>query len=359
MVPATGGPLIVRSRGLIIGKFWPPHLGHHRIIDELSRQCDELFIVVCGAPGQTPRAIDRSIWIQAVHPHAEVLTTADLCADHHPDPCADECSATWARRVEELGVAPVDVVATAESYGSAFAAAVGARLLEVDRSIDGISATAIRADLGTRWADLHPVVRRGIHRRVVVLGAESTGTTTLAHDLSTTLGIPCTAEAGRTWSWYLYSDTAEMSDVHWSDADFWSIVGHQMALEDSCVLAHLDDRPGQLGPWMVADTDTLATVAWWERYLTTDSRPLHDFALSRLGDLYLLTSPDGIAFDGTDPLRDGESIRLAMHDRFMELLQDSGAPFVVVRGSRTERLAAAVEAMALHEANHPRWRHRV
>jgi hypothetical protein len=47
-------------------------------------------------------------------------------------------------------------------------------------------------------------------------------------------------------------------------------------------------------------------------------------------------------------LRDGESIRAAMHERFIERLREAGRPFTVVRGSveaRVEAAAAVVDQM--------------
>jgi nicotinamide riboside kinase len=46
-----------------------------------------------------------------------------------------------------------------------------------------------------------------------------------------------------------------------------------------------------------------------------------------------------------DGLRDGEHLREAMTERFRERLAARPEPHVVVRGSREERLAAAVAAI--------------
>ena len=42
-----------------------------------------------------------------------------------------------------------------------------------------------------------------------------------------------------------------------------------------------------------------------------------------------------------DGLRDGESIRTSMHERFIERLRQAGRPFTVVRGSIEDRVVAA------------------
>src|SRR5690606_28987372 len=59
--------------------------------------------------------------------------------------------------------------------------------------------------------------------------------------------------------------------------------------------------------------------------------------------LYVLTG-DEIAFV-QDGWRDGEHVRHAMQDRFREVLADQPVPWLEVRGSVAERVAAAVPAV--------------
>jgi len=344
--------------GLVVGKFWPPHEGHRRLLDAVSAQCERLFIVVCAAPGQQPGGRERMWWLQALYPAAEVVLTDDLCAWHHPLVCPAQCTPVWAHRIDELGIGPVEVVGAAEVYGEAFAAALGARLVHVDRTEGGeLSGTAVRDDLSRHWGSLSGVVRAGLYRRVVVLGAESTGTSTLTVDVARRLGLPFTAEAGRTMSWALYAQAGAMTAVEWNESHFWTLIERQMRFELEAIWGRIDLPPGPLGPWLVCDTDTLATVAWWERYLAQPSTAVHALARGRLADLYVLTSPDGVAMDDSDPLRDGAAIRLAMHERLRELVAASGRPFIEVRGAAADRVAQVVHTLEQFERDNPRWVH--
>jgi len=345
--------------GLIAGKFWPPHFGHHFAINTLQGRCERAVVLVCATATQNPGGRARALWIQAAHPGAEVVVVDDFCAEHHPDACRPACSLRWAERVGQLGLGKIDIVASSERYGSAFAECLGAMHVAVDpeRTQFPLSSSAVRADLSARWNDLHLATRMGLVRRLVILGAESTGTSTLASSVSVELGVPLAAEAGRTVSWELFAAAGSMEDLEWDAGVFWSIVGSQIALESQALGAAASSVPGRHGPWIVCDTDTLATVAWWERYLGSDSRQLEAFSRARLGDLYLLTDPKGVQFDDSDPLRDGRSIRLRMHERFMELLESSGRPWRLVTGSPTERLEQAMDAISVHEQVEPRWVH--
>ena len=40
------------KRGLIVGKFYPPHRGHRHLIECGRSQVDELYVIVCGKPGE-------------------------------------------------------------------------------------------------------------------------------------------------------------------------------------------------------------------------------------------------------------------------------------------------------------------
>lgn len=350
------------NRALVIGKFWPPHVGHHRMIESIATPGGSVFVIVCEAHGQVPSGAERARWIQAVHPRAEVIVLDDACAHHHPETCHPECTPMWAQRVRDLGLGRIDCVATNEPYGPGFAEALGSRhvFTDPDRTAHPVSATDIRSDLVGHWLNLHPVVRAGMFRRVVVLGAESTGTSMLAGDLARAIGAPMTGEAGRTVSWQLYASAGDMDSVDWDQQRFWSIVDQQIRLEHDAMwnsVANNQPFDHRLGPWLVCDTDSLATVAWWERYLGQESTALLEFAQSRLANFYILTSPRGVEFDSDDPTRDGHGIRLSMHERFRELLQETSADWIEIEGSREERLRDALAFLESFEVEHPRFIH--
>ena len=345
------------TRGLAVGKFWPPHAGHVRLIRKLIANCDRVFILVCASKNQLPSGIQRSMWLQTMFPEAEVVVDNDWCAWHHPDECGTSCTELWARRVRELGLLPIDVVAAGESYAERFAKALQAKCIWLDRRFEVSRGTSIRKDLSGGWLELPRVVRAGLYRRLVILGAESTGTSTLAIDLSRRLNAPLVAEVGRTYSWHLFSQAGSMESINWSEENFWQIVNLQIQLERDSIWGDLETIPGIFGPWLICDTDTLATVAWWERYLNRDINAIEKFASARPADFYVHTSPSGVEFDDSDPLRDGAHVRLKMSDRFRELLVNSGRPWLEVTGSREERVEQVINALRKYEDESQRWIH--
>lgn len=214
------------------------------------------------------------------------------------------------------------------------------------------------------WDFLEPVVRAALALKVVVVGAESTGTTTLCRALTDHLrargaadGLTrWVAEYGRDYSVQKYADAVAAAQldgrprpgfeqVQWASPEFVQIARTQRRME----LAQA--RLG--GPVLVCDTDVFATGIWHERYLGASCSEVDALAEEGRGDLYLLTHHDNVPFE-QDGIRDGESIRAWMTSRLIEKLDHTRRPYVVLHGSRTERLACAIQAVEALRAN--AWR---
>ena len=78
--------------------------------------------------------------------------------------------------------------------------------------------------------------------------------------------------------------------------------------------------------------DALATSVWHDRYVGGPCEPATTLAFATTPDLYILTSPEGVPF-AQDGLRDGEAIRLPMHQQFIETLQRADVEWVGVTGT--------------------------
>jgi nicotinamide riboside kinase len=206
---------------------------------------------------------------------------------------------------------------------------------------------------------IEPPVRAWLARRVVVLGAESTGTTTLSLDLADALRARGGAHALTGWvpeygraltviklavarAQAVRAERTEpgIFDLEWRDADFAAVARRQTGDEDRAA------RRG--GPVLVCDTDALATTVWQERYMGAATPEVQAEAASMPPrSLYILTSDDGVPFED-DGLRDGEHLRLWMTRRFREVLASQDVAWIEVHGDRAERLRhalAAVDAM--------------
>jgi HTH-type transcriptional regulator, transcriptional repressor of NAD biosynthesis genes len=322
------------SRGLVIGKFYPPHRGHKYLIEYAESKCKELTVILCHKASETIPGLLRAEWLQRIHPSVRVITVDDNTLD-------DDDSEGWAKyTLHVLGYVP-DAVFTSEAYGDPYASFMGTVHVLVDRERTHIpiSATMVRSNPMKYASFLEPCVRAYFARRICVLGAESTGTTTLSEALGKHYHTVWAPEYGR-----MYSRGKQYGDVHatWRTEEFVHIAEAQNILEDSLAEAS--------NGMVICDTDAFATSLWHERYMGFRSPRVEKIARRQAHDLYILTG-DEIPFED-DGLRDGEHIRHAMHARFIERLTEDGKNFIIVTGSREERLEKAIDAIEALRGTH-------
>jgi NadR type nicotinamide-nucleotide adenylyltransferase len=350
------------AHGLIIGKFYPPHAGHRFLIRAAATSCARVTVVVMGADVESIPLDTRVAWLQeAFGGEVAVVGIVDnLEIDFESDDAWDGHVALMrtALTTSPHRAEPVDAVFTSEPYGGELARRFGAADVRLDppRATFSVSGTAVRADPATHWGMLDQSVRAWLARRVVVLGAESSGTTTLSRDLADALRTRGGAHASTGWvaeygreltvvKLAVAKAAAEgagvtaptVFDVQWRDSDFLDVALRQNADEE------LAAREG--GPVLVCDTDALATTVWQERYMgaaTPEVRAAADAAPPRA--LYLLTSHEGVPFED-DGLRDGEHVRGWMTGRFREVLAGQSVPWLEVGGDSSARLALALGAV--------------
>jgi HTH-type transcriptional regulator, transcriptional repressor of NAD biosynthesis genes len=314
-------------RGLVIGRFYPPHRGHKFLIDTALAQVDYLDVLVCSRPEQTISGELRRDWLREIHPTAHVRAIYD--------PGEDDNSKFWAEyTVQILGRAP-DVVFTSEHYGEMLAHFLGCRHVMVDRERVHvpISASAILAAPLKHWEFLDPCVRGHFAKRISVIGAESTGKTRLARELAEHYQTVSVREYARQYCEKLQNSGVDLWTYPWRSDEFTEIARRQQAIEDK--LAREANRI------LICDTDVLATSIWHERYLHTRSAEVESLVSSHRHDLYLLTDID-VPFV-QDGMRDGESIRPWMNARFEQVLKERNLPWVKISGFGRERLDRAVK----------------
>ena len=316
--------------GVVFGKFWPLHLGHVELLDRAASICRDLHVFVDDGPEDVAVAV-RVRWVEEVCPQASVRSCPDLCG-HESEYCSRNCSEAYAAFVRSQGLVP-DAVFSGEAYGATLATCLKAASIQIDRSRRECRGREIRADITGHWALLAPPARGHYCQRVVVVGAESTGTTTLSHDLASHLGAAWVPEYGRAFT------EQHGLDHTWTSADFVHIAERQT--RDIEAAARGDHAI------VVSDTDARATAIWHERYVGSPAPSyVVDLASAAPPSLYILTA-DEIPFV-QDGYRDGEHIRGWMTARFREMLAAGDVPFVEVSGSRWERLRTAAVAVERH-----------
>ena len=313
--------------GVTIGKFLPPHQGHRFLIETALEQVEHLTIIICEKPDDFVDGELRQNWLREMFPTANVLLIDDWYND-------DKDSVLWARlTLDWLGFKP-DAAFTSENYGVNWAHYLECEHVQVDlsRANIPISATQIRADIYRNWHFLDAPIRAHFAKRVVVLGAESSGTTTLSLDLAAHFNTVWVPEYGRDYC----QDRNIFDNYNWKTEEFQHIAREQNRRENA--LAREANRV------LICDTNSWATRLWHWRYFGEFSRFVDEIAREhRRPDLILLTDAS-IPFV-QDGLRDGEMIRGEMQLKFVDELRRQSVPWHSVSGSREERLKRAVGLM--------------
>lgn len=314
------------TRGVIIGKFYPLHKGHQYLIESALKKVDELTIIVGYRKDEIIPGKLRAKWIKDLYPSAKVM----LILDHYDQ----NDSKLWAKKtIEWLGYVP-DYAFTSENYGKLWTKYMGSKhvLVDLKRNKFPISGTAARKNPLKSWGYLSDGAKAFFAKRICLVGAESSGTTTLAMGLAKHYKTSWVPEFGRIFA---EGRVNSKSGKSWKTSDFEFIAKSQNILEDELVKV--------CNKILICDTDSFATSIWHERYMGFKSKNLETFTTGRKYDLYLVTDCD-IPFV-PDSTRDGKHIRSWMHKRFVEELKRRNKNFIVLSGSRKKRLSDAIGAI--------------
>lgn len=316
--------------GLVVGKFAPLHRGHMHLLDEALARCERLSVWVYSRPDfpDMPSPLRRG-WVRSLYP-ARLFPGLELLPDAPNPPLNSEPDAThraYVRGVlDDWGVRP-DAVFTSEAYGEAFAASLGAAHVCVDRARAAVpvSGSALRADVHGLRGFLEPLVYAHFVRRVVILGAESTGKSTLTHALAEAFGTAGVREYGR--------DVYERESGALTEAHFLEIARGHRALEDEAITSPDVHR------WVFSDTDA-ATTLMWSHLLTGGALPelraLADECRSRYAHAFLCDTDLPHEQDGW---RANTEVRAVQQAFIRQDLEARGVPFTLLRGSVPERVA--------------------
>lgn len=314
--------------GLVVGKFAPLHRGHEHVIQTALAACETVSLWTYANPEfpDMPVAV-RQQWLRTLFPTATVLPAP---VDPPPDSAPDAVHQRFVAETLAAWGVEVDAVFTSEAYGDGLAAALGAVHVPVDpeRTRHPISGTLLRTDIHAHRDALDPRVYAHFVRRVVVMGAESTGKTTLASALAAHYGTVWIEEYGR--------HVFEREDRQLTPLHHLEIAYGQIALEDTAV------REGRARRVLVSDTGALTTLHW--SYLLTRAAEsgLVDLA-ARHAERYALTlvcSDDG-AF-AQDGWRSNTAVRSVLQTFVRYDLDRRGIPYHLLTGPHEERLARAV-----------------
>jgi len=133
--------------GLIVGKFAPLHRGHQHLIERARAECERVLVMVWSNPDfETMPSELRAGWVRELYPDVDVLAFGAGTAPPNDAPPAAHHSFVRAHLPH-----PIESVFSGEDYGPAFARALGAEHVFIER-VDSHTGTAVHR-LGTEYVE--------------------------------------------------------------------------------------------------------------------------------------------------------------------------------------------------------------
>lgn len=331
-----------KIRGLIIGKFMPPHQGHILLMEHAVRlsekKCDELVVCVCSRPDEPIDGALRFKWMKQIVASSPVLrdkvklfrVSKNLPQDKEP---SREASKIWAGYLKKR-FGRFDYVYTSEGYGPFLAEYLGCIHAEVDpmRKMIPVSATAIRQKPLSNWDYIPEPVRPYFIKRICLYGPESTGKSTLARQLAEHFHTAFAEEWARA---YIDRNLGHNWQKELSLQHFEKIArGHLRAVEE---------KSRQADKLLFVDTDAITTMIYSQVYLKDVPKAVYDAIAGQKYDYYLFCDID-LPWTG-DCQRDLGERRQQMKEIFLRELHLRSLPFAVISGAGENRIRNAIAAV--------------
>jgi HTH-type transcriptional repressor of NAD biosynthesis genes len=316
-------------KAFVFGKFLPFHKGHEAIIHFAKAKCDLLTVLVCASDRETIPAVTRKKWIENTFSgYRNVAVISFNYSESQLPNTSDsslEVSKIWAEKFREF-FPDYDLVFTSEEYGNYVASFMGIKHIAFDipKKLFPVSSTAVRNNLFANWKFLPDSVKPHFAIKVVILGTESTGKSSLTEKLVRHYSCSGVAEAGR--DLIADSNSFQFEDLHLVAKEHANRINH-------AVCGH--------HPLIIIDTDIHITMSYAQfifgRELDTDEWIYN----SNRAELYLYLKNDVAYIDDGTRLNEAERNLLDLSHR--NVLRNHRIGFTEISGSWEMRLKQAVE----------------
>ena len=315
-------------KAFVFGKFLPFHKGHEAMINFALKKCDFLTVLVCCSDKENISATTRQKWIEKSFKKENKIKIKSYNYLERELPntsvSSQEVSRIWSERFKTI-FPDYSLVITSEEYGNYVASYMGIKHIAFDihKQLFPVSATSVRNDLFANWKFLPDSVKPSFVIKIVVLGTESTGKTTLTERLAKYFNCGSVKEAGR--------------DLIPNSNSFGFDELHLVASEHA---KRIDKAVLEESPLVIIDTDIHITKSYAKFIFGKTLEVKNKIYDSNKADLYLYLNNDvEYLQDGT---RLNESNRNLLDISHRQILQEYNIDIIEIKGDWEQRFDKAV-----------------
>jgi HTH-type transcriptional repressor of NAD biosynthesis genes len=316
-------------KAFVFGKFLPFHKGHEALINFALAKCDFLTVLVCCSDKENISSSTRKKWIDKAfikEKNIEIRTFNYLESElPNTSTSSESVSKIWAD-VFKKQLPDYSLLITSEEYGNFVAAFMNIQHIAFDipKKIYPISATAVRNDVFNNWQYVPDSVKPDLLLKVVILGTECTGKTTLTEKLAKYFNCSFVSEAGR--------DIIANSNTFTFDDLYLVATEHAKRIEKSILAnSHL----------VIIDTDIHTTKSYSRFTFGKELEISTDIYNSNSANIYLYLNNDVKHLQDGTRLSEVERNLLDLSHR--KVLKDHNIEIIEVTGDWDERFEKTVE----------------
>lgn len=262
------------SKIVVLGKFSPLHMGHIQLIDfaySISRKTNtELVILVDNNTEHSMDIETRTSVLRKTYPYIDIRPIQEST---YQDPSEyKEFWDYWKKIFTKYIPEGIDTIVGSMNYVKTLADVLNCKSIIVDRGGIPISASQIQSDINLYWDYLAPESKKIFLKNIAIMGAESSGKSTLTKKIAEYFQTNYVPEYGRTFVETYGQDFSSEDMIHIADI-------HN---------EHAESLKKMSNKVLIYDTEAITTQIWTEFFFNERKREIDAIIKKQKIDLYIL-----------------------------------------------------------------------